>query len=228
MADITSNKVLEYKFRNSAADTAGSFTGLPVNGPTYGAAPLYGIVFTAASSQRVSCQQTLNTIIALATQGTVAIRIQLSGTGDQTLFGHNSPSGASPEFGLQFLSGTCYAGFFNGTNYRPTVGTGSFPTGTPIHIALTWIQGAKSKLYVNGSLVATAANNLPTSGYQPSENLTVNGKMWSGSAYSSNTTYLFQVFSRELSVGDVTELYNYVEPIGSRSRSVNLGLGVGL
>lgn len=225
MADIVSNLRLDYRLRDGsgtvAHDSAGNYNGTLVNGPAWGST---GVTFTAGSSQYISTGQTINTITG-TTEGTVAIWLTLSGTGTQTLFGHLTDG--APEFGLQFLSGTCYAGWFDGSEYRATAATSNFGTGSPILITVTYKVGVPTKLYSGNSLVGTAGTN--TDNLFESQNFTINGKMWSGSAYSSNTTHWVRVWGRALAAADVTQLFNdgYVPP-AAKYRRTRIGVGIGV
>jgi hypothetical protein len=121
-----------------------------------------------------------------------------------------SPWGATtgagnPSFSAQaFVDNNLYIGWANGGDARVIIANSAalWTTGRLQHWALTWINGGKSKLFVDGILVGTAANNLSVSAFSGTDTFAI-GKQGGLPNYWDGSLAYFGITGAEHSVGQI-------------------------
>lgn len=148
----------------------------------------------------------------IGTDLTISLWVKFASTSNQTLISNMSYTGAWNGWEIRLVSGQpIYYVYNNSINQAGVVGS-TITTNTWYHIVATRKRGVISKIYINGSLVATDSNTgepIVSGTFYPNIGHLQYSSTFHG-LYTTNGTLIDSVnlWSKEISADEVTQLYN--------------------
>jgi hypothetical protein len=211
-ADITTNLEVKYSFEEGSGTTVAD-----ASGNLHAATLLNGASYTAASAPSVT--QSSYSLLLDGVNDYVESNATVSVPAVFSASAWIYPTALDPAFGDGIVAtayNDSFALFLNASNHiswytggQPTIGNATIPLNAWTHVVATW-DGTHAKVYVNGVLDVDGGdysgfglNTGPTN-----HTIRVGQLHTSGEGKFTGRLDEVAVFSRALSSGDVTELYN--------------------
>lgn len=201
-------------------DLCGRNHGTLTNSPSWvsnsRAGGLGSLQFLRASSQYVDCGSSVSTLIGPS--GTASVWVYPLDTSSGILWGSNLTD--SNEFSFQVFSGTLYVGLYlSSTDYRASVAVSSstYAANTWQKFDLVWTDGAQSKLYRNGILIATAGSNQNSGRFSAAWRIC--RSTWSGSSYGNAIIGSHSIYSTAKSQPELWA--SYLDDLAGNPQTLN-------